>query len=214
MEIVSKLIKQEEYLTTEWSGGKTTQLFIYPQGAIYKDFNFKFRLSSATVELEKSEFTILKGIHRFITPLDKELKLTHNHKDYINLAPFEIYEFDGGINTTSYGTARDFNLMLAKDTKGELQSIYIDGEYLLEEEYHSDFKDGFVFIFAYNDEVDIKINGDIKFIKPFEMLLIRLNNNSNLSLMIKSNKPTNILKVRVSINSWYKFTWEIYFSRV
>ncbi len=31
MEVVKKLIKENDYITTEWSGGKTTQLFIYPE---------------------------------------------------------------------------------------------------------------------------------------------------------------------------------------
>lgn len=197
MDNIFSLIKQEDYITTEWSGGKTTQLFIYPEGSVYKNLDFKFRLSSATVELEKSEFTILKGIHRFITPLDKELRLTHNNKDYINLSPFEIYEFDGEIDTISYGKVRDFNLMLAKDTKGELEKIYIDGEYLLKEEYDSDVKESFVFIFAYTNIVDIDNNGDVMTIKPMESLLIKLNRNLNLT--IKSNKPANILKARVYI---------------
>ena len=37
MEINTRLIKEDDYITTEWSGGKTTQIFIYPEGSNYKE---------------------------------------------------------------------------------------------------------------------------------------------------------------------------------
>lgn len=199
MEVVKKLIKENDYITTEWSGGKTTQLFIYPEDSNYDARNFKFRLSSATVELGESEFTKLEGIHRFITPLNGELKLTHNHKDYINLKPFEIYEFDGGINTTSYGIVKDFNLMLGNGVKGELESIYIDREYSLIKENQSNFNEIFYFIYAYNNIVYISFNKEINIIKPFEILLIKLNGNLDLNLNINSQNPSDILLARIYI---------------
>lgn len=198
METITKLIKEDDYITTEWSGGKTTQLFIYPEDSNYKELNFKFRLSSATVELDKSEFTKLEGIDRFITPLDNELKLTHNHKDYINLKPFEVYKFDGGINTTSYGKVRDFNLMLMNGVKGKLESAYIDKEYLLVEEISSDFKEIFYFIYAYNNDIYIDIDGDVKNISPFQTLLVKFNSKS-LNIKVKSENPANILIAKVYI---------------
>lgn len=196
MEFTIKIIKEDDYITTEWSGGKTTQIFIYPEDSNYKELNFKFRLSSATVELDKSEFTKLEGVERFITPLDNELKLTHNHKDYISLKPFEVYKFDGGLDTTSYGKVRDFNLMLMNGVKGRLESVYIDKEYLLVEEISSDFKEVFYFIYAYKDEVYIDVDGDKRLISPFDTLLVKLNNN-DLYLKITSENPTNILIVKI-----------------
>ena len=41
-----------DYVTTQWSGGATTQLAIAPKGAVYADRDFLWRLSSATVELD------------------------------------------------------------------------------------------------------------------------------------------------------------------
>lgn len=198
MEIKTRLFKEDDYITTEWSGGKTTQLFIYPEDSSYKELNFKFRLSSATVELEKSEFTKLEGVYRFITPLDNELKLTHTHKNYISLKPFEIYEFDGGLDTTSYGRVRDFNLMLMNGIKGKLESIYIDKEYLLVEEISSDFKEVFYFIYAYKDEIYIDVDGDIKIISPFQTFLVKFNSRS-LNIKVRSGNPANILIARVYI---------------
>ena len=85
MTIEKVIIKTDEYITSQWSGGKTTELFIYPKDSKYKELDFKFRISSAAVELEQSEFTILEKVYRFITPLDNSLKLTHDGKDYIQL---------------------------------------------------------------------------------------------------------------------------------
>ncbi|MBU5427022.1 HutD family protein [Tissierella pigra] len=198
MEIKTRLIKEDDYIMTEWSGGKTTQIFIYPEGSNYKELNFKFRLSSATVELEKSEFTKLEGVNRFITSLDNGLKLTHNHKKYINLKPFEVYEFDGGIDTTSYGMARDFNLMLRDGVEGQLESIYIDKECLIVEEVPSDFKEVFYFIYACDNEVYVDIKEDTKPISPFQTLLVRSNNNI-LNLKLRSEKPVNILIAKIYI---------------
>ena len=47
-----KLLTREDYATTNWSGGTTTQLSIAPEGAVYADRDFLWRRSSATVELE------------------------------------------------------------------------------------------------------------------------------------------------------------------
>lgn len=46
-----KLLTKEDYVTTTWSGGTTTQLAIAPEGAVYADRDFLWRLSSAGVEL-------------------------------------------------------------------------------------------------------------------------------------------------------------------
>lgn len=197
MKITTKLIDKDEYITTEWSGGKTTQLFIYPEDSSYKNLNFKFRLSSATVELEESRFTKLEGIYRFITPLDKELKLTHDNKEYINLKPFEVYEFDGGINTSSYGTVRDFNLMLGNGAEGKLESIHIDKNYSSMEVYSSEFKEIFYIIYAYRDRIHIHIDGDKKIIEPLQTFIIKLT--ENLNLKISSENPTDVLISKIYI---------------
>ena len=46
-----------DYQISTWSGGQTTQLFLSPKEGSYPDRTFDFRLSTATVEVEKSDFT-------------------------------------------------------------------------------------------------------------------------------------------------------------
>lgn len=190
------LLRNDDYQTTSWSGGKTTQIYIYPEDAIYKDLNFKFRISSATVELDKSEFTKLDGVHRFITPLDKELKLTHSLNDCIELKPFDVYEFSGGIETTSYGTARDFNLMIANGARGELETILVEDVFKLSRTLG---KNQFLFFFNYDSNMEFEINNNKLQMNPMDSLFISADEETNLNIGISSDKVSNILFARVDV---------------
>lgn len=199
MDINTRLITEDEYITTAWSGGKTTQLFIYPEEADYSRRNFKFRLSSATVELEKSEFTKLEGVYRFITPLDGQLKLTHNHIQYIDLQPFEVYEFDGNKDTVSFGKVRDFNLMLKSGAEGKLDSICINKEQLFVEEINGDFKEFFYFIYACSKDVSVDVYGKNYNINQFQTLLIKVESECVLNIKISSTGNADILAAKIYI---------------
>lgn len=109
-----KLLTQEDYLTTRWSGGTTTQLAIAPEGAVYADRDFLWRLSSAGVELEHSDFTPLPDYDRLISILRGELELKVGKGERFPLAPYELYSFDGGVPVESWGMCQDFNLMMRK----------------------------------------------------------------------------------------------------
>lgn len=109
------LYKEEDYITTAWSGGTTTQLAIAPEGAVYAERDFLWRLSSARVELEHSDFTALPDYNRLISVLDGELDMKIGGGDRFSLAPCEVCSFDGGVPVESWGMCRDFNLMLRKD---------------------------------------------------------------------------------------------------
>ena len=64
------VLDETAFTTSVWSGGKTTEMYLYPQTASYRNRNFLFRISSATVEEEASTFTRLPGIHREILLLN------------------------------------------------------------------------------------------------------------------------------------------------
>ena len=107
-------ITQEQYRVTKWGGGLTRELAIAPRDAVYADRDFLWRISSATVELEESNFTPLPDYNRFLSTLDGEIDLDHGDDTVHHLTPGQIYEFDGGIPTHSRGVCTDFNLMLRK----------------------------------------------------------------------------------------------------
>ena len=70
-------LKKKDYATSRWSGGTTTQLYLYPEDGSYAQRRFQIRVSSAAVELEESDFTPLPGVDRWITPLAGGFTLTH-----------------------------------------------------------------------------------------------------------------------------------------
>jgi len=118
-------LKPENYVMSTWSGGTTTQISIAPEGAVYADRDFLWRLSSATVDLEKSDFTALPDYYRYIATLEGEIDVVHNQGEPIHLAPYKVHAFDGGAETQSFGRCRDFNLMLRKGAcDGLLESVY------------------------------------------------------------------------------------------
>lgn len=120
----NKIISKNSFKTSAWSGGETTELYIYPEGSKYQERNFIFRVSSATVELEQSTFTPLEGIKRFISPIEGSLRLYHKNQ-VVHLRPYMCFEFDGGLETKSEGKAKDFNVMLSKACSGYLESVLI-----------------------------------------------------------------------------------------
>ncbi|MBR5284931.1 MAG: HutD family protein [Clostridia bacterium] len=114
-------IRKNAYTTSAWSGGTTTQLYIYPADADYASRRFNVRISSAAVDLEESDFTPLPGVDRWITPLMGGFTLTHPGQSPVVMGPMsEPYHFSGGIETHCVGKALDFNLML-KEAEGRME---------------------------------------------------------------------------------------------
>ena len=111
-----------DYQISTWSGGQTTQLFLSPKEGSYPDRTFDFRLSTATVEVEKSDFTDLSGYHRILMPLDASIRLNHLEQEVV-LNPFQSYFFDGGDPVSSQGTCQDFNLIYKPSYQGHMSAI-------------------------------------------------------------------------------------------
>ncbi|CAH0172656.1 Protein Ves [Peribacillus sp. Bi96] len=126
MSYLLKVIRKSEQITSLWSGGKTTQLAIYPEDGDYSKRDFKWRISTADIEVEESAFTHLPGIQRIIMSLDGEMSLQHEGKHHVYLKPFEQDRFDGGWTTRSIGRVTDFNLMLAEGCEGDLSTIHMN----------------------------------------------------------------------------------------
>lgn len=113
-------LKAEDFVTSRWSGGTTTQLLIWPEGSDYARREFSVRISSAAVELEESDFTPLEGVERYITPLSGRFTLTHPGQPPVEMGPLDApYCFSGETPTHCAGTATDFNLML-KGVRGQM----------------------------------------------------------------------------------------------
>lgn len=116
-------LNHADYRTSLWSGGSTTELFIWPEGADYAKRAFAVRISSATVDVEESDFTPLPGVMRYITPLSGGFLLSHPDGSAVSMAPMDTpYRFSGETPTHCVGKATDFNLML-KGTEGQMRLL-------------------------------------------------------------------------------------------
>ena len=124
-------IKEEEYCTTNWSGGTTTELFIFPESATFQAGDYDLRISIATVETEQSTFTSLPGVERTLMVLKGQLRLEHENHHCIDLGEFEQDCFKGDWKTTSIGKVTDFNVMTKNDSTAIVQKLeLIPGELL------------------------------------------------------------------------------------
>ena len=114
----TKILTQKHFQTSQWSGGSTTQLYIFPSNATYAARNFELRISTAKVKVPESTFTALPDIYRKLMILEGAITITHEGHYSKHLKPFEVDKFSGDWKTTAKGTCTDFNVM----TKGQLPS--------------------------------------------------------------------------------------------
>lgn len=121
------IIDPKEYVTTNWDGGTTTQLYILPTGLTVSD-DFTFRISSATVQSGESTFSDFSGYKRFLTVLKGEMfiKVGDATEEYITkLTP--VF-FDGAVPTSSRCSDNvvDFNIIW-KNTLGSVDIGIVSG---------------------------------------------------------------------------------------
>lgn len=115
-----QILSSKDFKISEWQGGTTTELYLYPENGNYEKRDFEVRVSSAIVSLEASDFTKLEGVERWLMVLEGKFMLKHENQEEIYMQPYDISRFMGDLNTSSKGKVRDFNLMLKNGKKGEL----------------------------------------------------------------------------------------------
>ncbi|MBP2635263.1 MAG: HutD [Firmicutes bacterium] len=199
MSYTIELIPRQEQTTSKWSGGTTTQIAIFPKQAVYAERNFTWRISSACVDVEQSEFTSLPGIWRLIMVLDGEMRLEHTGHHSSHLKAFEQDSFSGDWTTTSFGKVRDFNVMLANGSTGTLTAHRLSPQASLsltaptaESEYSPQTTSAFycvdeiVTVTIANEEYQLA-TGDMLLLtsrQPASPLAIRLRNTTNTPIHI------------------------------
>ncbi len=177
--------------TSKWLGGTSTELFIYPLHSDYPKRNFIFRLSSATIDLERSEFTDLAGFQRFIAPLEGDLCLSHDDKNYKSLAQNEVYAFDGGVKTISKGKCRDFNLMIKNQQQGGIENISLNAKDILK---INATQNEVVWLYSYNNLSEIQISSNNKLLEDSKL------EEMTLFVFTPENKDSSINEIVVSTN--------------
>lgn len=117
------LYKVDQYKQLPWSGGNTTELFIFPEKSSYAARDFLIRISTASIVAHDSVFTLLPGLQRQLMMLEGALLISHKEKHTALLLPLEPYSFDGSWHTESKGTGVDYNLMTSAKVQGKLSAI-------------------------------------------------------------------------------------------
>ena len=128
-----KYVKREDFVTTKWAGGETTQLAIYPEDAVFSKKDFLWRISSATFTSTESTFSDFTGYQRYILPLKGELILKHNGLYDRKLKKYDVEYFDGSWITFSKNTldCRDYNFIVKSGHLSNMQLLNEGKELLI-----------------------------------------------------------------------------------
>lgn len=178
------LLKSNDFQVSDWSGGKTKQLYLSPPTGHYGKREFDYRLSTATVELTESQFSDLSGFHRILMSLDHTLHL-HNasRQEETVLAPFTPYFFEGSDSITSRGTCTDFNLIYSDHYQGQMIAIS-NGQELSQDE-------AIQFIYALSDLMVTGTGLPSLNLETGQLLIVEKEaQETELQIMFSSNQPT------------------------
>ncbi|WP_461641066.1 HutD/Ves family protein [Labilibaculum euxinus] len=185
--------KADDFNTINWSGGTSTQLYIYPPTSDYQRRDFDFRLSTAMVEVEESDFTYLPGVSRKIMILDGAIEIIHENRYSKKLGKFDTDSFEGDWKTSSIGKCIDFNLMTRGTSKGEIKALSIEKKQIvnLPLEKETDFLIGYIF----SGEISLTINQKIHQLQQGNLLVITQFGSANLQLTGMENSEIIISKI-------------------
>ena len=177
------LLRANDFQVSDWSGGKTKQLYLSPPTGHYGKRDFDYRLSTATVELAESQFSDLSGFHRILMSLDHTLHL-HNASRQAEtvLAPFTPYFFEGSDSITSRGTCTDFNLIYSDHYQGQMIAVSNKQELSRDDEIQ--------FIYALEELTATGTNLPALNLKAEQLLIVeKETQETELQIMFSSNQP-------------------------
>ena len=123
-----EIYRIEDAKKTKWTGGTTTELFIYPKESDFLTRNFSCRISTATIEVNETEFTPLPGFERKIMVLKGQLELEHIGHYTKKLNELDQDTFSGDWKTKSWGMVQDFNVIYRPSMDVNLESISLKKE--------------------------------------------------------------------------------------
>ncbi len=190
-----EITRKSELVTTNWSGGTTTQLAIYPSNSSYKEQNFLFRISTAKIEDQISEFTPLPGILRAIMILDGELILNHKNQYSKKIKKFECDHFKGNWKTTGDGKVIDFNLMMAENVSGTIEACTLEKNSSLSLELKNQVQGFYIF----QGKIEITDYAENKFILNQGDFALLFNENKKDNLKIKLLEKTELIIPKIDL---------------
>ncbi|MFM7667584.1 MAG: HutD family protein [Bacteroidota bacterium] len=158
--------------TISWASGTSTELFVFPAHGNFQTRDFDFRISTATVEAEETNFSDFSGLTRILLVLKGKLILIHEDRYTKELETFEQDRFDGAWKTRSKGKVQDFNVMFKESYDAEVNHFSLaENE---NKEIYLDSKLYFYFIF----NGKYQLNGQV--VHPGDLIEIPKNNMEKL----------------------------------
>lgn len=166
-----EIIKESDKIHSDWPGGTTTQLYIYPVNSIYSERNFDLRISSAVIAVEESDFTKLEGFSRIIMVLDGSLEIKHKNQYTKILQKFDTDTFSGGWETSSKGRVTDFNLMMGEKVSGTMKTIVLKDS---SDIYKTIFKsENFVAYYVFSGKLNFESKSIQSTLQTGEMIVLK-----------------------------------------
>lgn len=196
-----EIIPQDKQKEQDWSGGITTELFIYPPDAFYSNRDFEWRISSSKILSRASVFTVLPGYNRKMMTLEGRIALDHHNNHRIILEPFDKDVFSGEWVTKSYGYGMDFNLIVAEGYESELSAVSSENIENLSPDGFTSFYflvDGIELVITSKDEsIEIKDlqKHDFIMIYPFQELL----EDPNLSYSFRFTEDKEVVAIKTVV---------------
>ena len=187
------ILSSENFIHSLWSGGTSTELFIYPPNSNYALRDFHFRLSTATVDVEESEFTALPGVSRKLMILEGEIDISHDDHLPRKLKKFDVEFFEGHRKTRSKGKCVDFNLMTRGNTRGELRSVCLTKNQIYPFQILSDLN--FFFCYVSRGNVFFEIVAKALQVSKGDVLVIQ--NPADPSLIIHCSEDAELVFVEI-----------------
>ena len=129
----------QDFSRNDWSGGTSTQLVIYPSESDLSKQNFEFRISTASIDVEESQFTQFFSHKRIICSLLNPITLIHSDSQPFYLTPFVPYSFDGWMKTKCVGKTIDFNVVFNDGWDASIKVYQIDS--MIDMDYIQSYSD-------------------------------------------------------------------------
>lgn len=180
------IINKEDFIRTKWSGGETSQLYIYPEDSEFYKKDFLFRISSATFTGTESRFSDFSNYYRYLLPLEGRLSVDHKNLYKRSLSLLEPEFFDGGWETYSENSldCRDYNFIFSKKARGDLKIIKTREKMTL--------KVNGIYTFFSKENFSLNLNGEKKEIKGFSLYILKTER-ENLNIEIEQFKDSIII---------------------
>lgn len=189
-----QLVPRNSQQTHNWTGGTTTELVIYPIDSKFTDYNFDFRISTATVEKEESTFTFMPGVMRHLMILNGKLSINHTDRYKKEIHEFDQDIFNGEWPTTAKGKVRDFNLLLRNKATG-----YIEHHSIIKKNTHEiSANNSCNYIGFYVVSGELKINHEVYFDHLTESDFILFSEVKNEKFTIEAIQKCEMLVVYVN----------------